>query len=226
MKLSQFLAGTAFSVMTTTALALPITVNVVSADWTNVVGGNNINFVDTDGQVGNEEVRWGSGFNGGPQSGYRFDGSAPAAFTVETDDDFVLGDFSHFNFPILPGGAPSSLVLNISAELSVDGVALSEGPFDFQFLHNETPNNCNTGPNCANDLISLSNLTTSDTFTVNNVDYTLDILGFQTGGDLVNTFSTIEGQTSTAGLVGCFSAVLPTPVSAPGSLALMGLGLI
>lgn len=216
----KMLAGIAGIALSAQAFALPITVNVVGADFHDPVGGAYINYFDTDGIAGNEEIRWGSGAE---QSGYRFDSSAPPAFTVETGTQFSLGDFTHYNYPISAGTAISGVMLDVVTNLTVDGVPLSEGPFTFSFLHDETTNGCSPLPECANDLISLSNLVSSDSFNVGGVDYTLNLLGFVQGGVFTEFFSTTENATNTAELIASFSAV--TSVPEPGSLILMGLGL-
>ena len=85
----NILAGIALSAAAAQASAVPVTVNVVGADFNNPVGGSSLNFYNTDGIAGNEEIRWGTP-HAGDQSGYRFDASAPPAFTVETDTQFSL----------------------------------------------------------------------------------------------------------------------------------------
>lgn len=213
------LAGLAGAALSTQVAAVPITVDMVGADFNSPVGGSSLNFFDTDGIAGNEEIRWG---DASVQSGYRFDSSAPPAFVVETDTQFSLGDFTHFNYPVPLGSAITGVMLDVVTNLTIDGVPLSEGPFTFSFQHNETPNSCSPQPNCANDLISLANLVTTDTFSVNGTDYTLNLLGFMQNGVFTEFFSTFENQTNTAQLIASFSAVT---VPEPGALLLLGLGL-
>ncbi|MGB1220545.1 MAG: THxN family PEP-CTERM protein [Alcanivoracaceae bacterium] len=213
------LAGIAATAVSAAAFAVPVTVDVVGSDFNSPVGGANINYVDTDGVAGNEEIRWGTG---SLQSGYRFDAAAPPAFTVETDTQFSLGNFTHFNYPITAGTAISSVQLDVVTDLTVDGQSISEGPFTFSFLHDETTNSCSPQPTCANDLINLSNLVSSDTFAVNGTTYTLSLLGFVQNGVFTEFFSTLENQTNTAQLIASFSAVT---VPEPGTLLLLGLGL-
>lgn len=216
------LAATTALLLAAPVMAVPVTINTVSADFNNVVGGTNVNYVNSDGLVGNEEVRWGT-TSGGNQSGYRFDSSAPPSFVVETGTQFSLGNFTHFNYPITSGTSITGLSLNIMADLNVDGSPISEGPFVFSFLHNETPNSCHPLPTCANDIVSISNLVGTDSFSVNGVDYTLTLLGFMQGGIFTEYFSTVEGLTNTAQLIASFQTV--TPVPEPGTLALLAAAL-
>lgn len=202
--------------------AIPITINTVDSDWTNVVGGGtSLNFVDTDGMAGNEEIRWGSAR---VQSGYRFDSGAPPAFAVETGEQFTLGYFTHFNNPIF-GSSIASAQLEISTSLTINGTMVFEGPFAFSFSHNETPNSCRPQPSCANDIVSFANLSTSDTFEVDGQQLTLELLGFEQGGVFTDTFSTVEGQTNVAQLHAIFR--MPSQaIPEPASVTLFSLGVL
>lgn len=205
----------------TSSYAIPVTINFVGANWTNVEGGGDtVGFYDTDGIAGNEEVRWGIPATNAGQSGYRFDSAAPPAFTVETGDVFTLGDFTHTNQPVFE--SITSAQLDISANLMIAGSMLGEGPFTFSFLHEETTNDCEPQPDCANDVVSFTNLVSSDSFFVDGVGYTLELMGFSVDGMTTSEFSTFEGQTNVAQL----QAVFTTAVPEPGALALVGLGLM
>ena len=207
-------------VFSTSLYALPVTINTVGADWSNVIGGaGTVSYYDTDGIAGNEEIRWGIPAET-DQSGYRFDSAAPPAFTVETGEVFTLGDFTHTNQPVWE--SISSAQLNITADLMIGGSSLSEGPFTFSFLHDETTNACDPQPECANDMVSFTSLLTSDSFFVDGVEYTLDLIGFSVDGMTTTEFSTFEGQTNVAQLQAVFRT---TSVPEPASLALLGLGL-
>jgi len=208
------------------AFALSITVDTVSANWNNLVGGSNISYVNTDGLAGNEEIRWGVGSPVATvNSGYRFDSAAPPSMVVNTGDVFSFGNLTHFNNPIFSGGGISGAQLNITTDLTIGGVPLTEGPFTFSFIHNETPNSCSPQPNCANDIVSFSNLVTSDTFTVAGQMYTLNLLGFSYNGVTTNSFSSPEGGNNTAQLLGSFSAPIVT-VPEPSTLGIFALSMV
>jgi len=221
------LAGLSFLLLffSSPLYALPVTVLTVGADWTNVQDALSVvSYFDTDGIAGNEEIRWGDPASDQGQSGYRFDGAAPPEFTVETGDVFSLGDFTHTNQPVW--GSITGAQLDISMDLMINGVMLGEGPFSFSFIHDETTNACDTtlNPDCANDLVSFANLSTSDTFMVDGVEYTLDLIGFSVDGVFMTEFSTIEGQSNTAQLLATFTTASSVP--APPAFILMALGLI
>ena len=203
------------------ANALPVTINAVGADWSNVVGGaGTVDFIDSDGIAGNEEIRWGIPAET-EKSGYRFDSAAPPALAVETGEVFTLGNFTHTNQPIWE--SISSAQLNITTSLMVGGFMLGEGPFTFSFLHNETSNACEPLPDCANDMVSFSNLITSDSFLVDGIEYTLDLIGFSVGGVTTSEFSTFERQTNTAQLQAVFRT---TSIPEPAPIMLLSLGLL
>ena len=212
-----------FLLFSTSIYALPVTVNFVGADWTNVEGGaGTVGYYNTDGIAGNEEIRWGTPATSAGQSGYRFDSAAPPAFTVETGSIFTLGDFTHTNQPVFD--SITSAQLNITTNLMIGGSMLGEGPFTFSFLHNETTNACDPQPDCANDIVSFTNLVSSDSFFVDGIEYTLELIGFSVDGVTTSDFSTYEGQTNVAQLQAIFTTTSSVPE--PGALALLGLGLV
>ena len=205
--------------------ALPVTVVSIGADWTNVQPIDEtsvVSYFDNDGITGNEEITWGNPASDQGQSGYLFEGSAPPEFVVETGDIFSLGDFTHTNQPVF--GSITGAQLNITMDLMIGGLMLGEGPFSFSFLHDETNNNCDTSPTCANDLVSFASMTTSDIFTVDGIEYTLDLIGFSVDGVFMTEFSTVEGQMNTAQLLGTFTVAQSVP--APPALVLLALGLV
>jgi hypothetical protein len=105
----------------------------------------------------------------------------------------------------------------------IGGSMLSEGPFTFSFLHNETSNACEPLPDCANDLVSFSNLVTSDSFLLDGIGYTLDLIGFSVDGLTASEFSTFERQTNIAQLQAVFRS---TSIPEPTPIMLLGLGLL
>jgi len=191
-----------------------ISVDSVTGSWSGVVGGDEVT-----GQ-GSNEIRWGVPFpdSTGPKSGYRFDGAAPAAFLATIDNEFTLGDFTHFNFPI--SGGISSAVLGIDLQISIDGNPFGD-ILSFDFTHDETSNGGEAG--CCNDIVGFDSMSTSDSFVLDGTAYTLNLSGFSVDGVLTENFSTIEGQSNVAQLRGAFTAV---SVPEPGTLALLGLGLV
>jgi len=205
------------------AAAAVIGIDVVRANWTNVVGGTDVNFVDTDGLAGNEELRWGTPLET-DQSSYRFDGAAPPSIDIAVDTPFTLGTFTHVNAPQAAGTSIDGAQLGLTVGLTVDGVASEEGPFLFSFLHDETPNDCAPQPNCADDVVSVGPMTDSATVTIDGVVYTLAFTSFIRNGLPVEEFFSPEGSINMVQLQAILTAV-PMQVPEPASLGLFGLAI-
>lgn len=203
------------------ALAAPITVESIVADFNNHTGGEYVSYMDADGNGGNESISWGASV--GAASGYAFNASAPPMFNIETDTEFSLGTFTHFNYPIYES-AITGVDFDITMDLTIAGTPVSEGPFTFNFAHEETTNSC-SGINCSDDHVTFSNLVTSDTFMIGGDVYTLELLGFRYNGIFAESFSTVERERNDAELVAIFRAPT-TDVPEPGTLLLLTLGLI
>lgn len=187
-------------------------------------------------------IRWGTPFPPNTfRSGYDYTAvPGPLDFIVNPPPSTagqLAGTFNHVNFPIT-GTFLQTVQLDIEADVAVDAFPQGKFHFIFDFTHDETPNNANPckygGANgqgvningCA-DQVTVTGSTLTQTFTVAGVQYTLDVLGFSQDGGITTTnkFLTIENSNNTAGLYARVSAVTPT-VPEPGSLALLGLGLL
>jgi hypothetical protein len=207
-------AGVLSASLALPAFAATISIDSVTGSWSDVVGGANVS-----GQ-GSNQILWGVPSNEfDRQSGYTFDGAAPAAFEVDLDTRFTLGDFTHDNFTIRSGGGIDSAVLSLTLGISIDSEPFGD-LLSFNFFHNETPN---TGEGCCNDIVTFDGLSTSDTFVVGGTAYTLDLVGFRVDDVLMPEFSTQEGTSNVAQLRGIFTAA---QVPEPGTLALLSLGLV
>ena len=68
------------------AVAASLTLNSVTGNWTNPIGGGS-----TVTGVGTNDIRWGSPILGGPKSAFKFESAAPPSVTFETGTNFVLG---------------------------------------------------------------------------------------------------------------------------------------
>jgi hypothetical protein len=178
-----------------------IDLNSVSGTWNSALnseGGTPTNFSGG----GTNFIHWGNPSRQQPNnSGYQFVGNAPPTVTgISVDTPFLLGSFTHFNFPIT-GNSLASVNLNISTMLNINN-SPTQVNSTFQFLHNETPNiRTAQNPNCCNDIVTfLNNIQQSQIFNIGGIDYTVTLLGFSSvlNGPLLQQFSTIEGQANTA----------------------------
>jgi len=212
-----------------TAAAFPVNLESVQGAWGTPTGGSNIQ------GVGTSEIRWGTGektcawfsCSTGPQSGYGFEGPADLPKAITSDDEFVLGTFTHYNNPIT-GEAITGVNLDVYATFATTGDnGTVTGPYTFEFLHNETPN---VGQKCilifcwdiekdVDDIVRLDNMIESSEFQFGSNIYSLSLLGFATGED---EFETEEGKATTIDLLAKLNV---RSVPEPGTLALLGLGL-
>ena len=190
-----------------------VSVSDVTGIWT-AANGAPVNGLNSN------EILWGGG---NQQSGYRFDGvTPPVQGPFAVGQNFTLGTFTHFNFPISP---PS--ITDATLEVTVVGTATNGNvvPFSltstFEFDHNETPNQPNDVPD---EVTPTANFPLSDTLTIDGIDYLFTTEGFDLQGA---TFLTAEGQSNAADLVGSFVRVPgQADVPVPATYALLGAGLI
>jgi len=231
---SAFVAAVVLSA--TPSSAATITFSNMVATWSDVVGGTNVNFAGNG--TGDATIQWGTPVNQPNQSGYNFEGLGVPIEVVlppSPTPDFVLGEFTHFNFPIRVGTSLSSVRLTIGTDVEVDGSPLGNYSFVYDVLHNETPNGANpcadggangVGVNingCADNVSTQFNAL-SDSFQIGSDLYTLDIRGFLLNGNPLLSFWTIENQENTAQVLARVQ-LTTQQVPEPMTLALVGSGL-
>lgn len=168
--------------------------------------------------IGTNQLNWGE-----PQftrqSGYHFEAQGP--FEVESETPFVIGTFTHQNFPVR-GQILESAQLKVSFRIAglADPIAST-----FSFVHDETLNDQDTCPNgldnrvginvggCADRVTVALNEGQSQRFEIDGASYVLDVLGFQYDGVPLGAFWTQENQENQAQLIARFTT--ETPPAAP-----------
>lgn len=230
---------TGLSILLLISLLFPLptaalTLSKVEGFWGNVVGDSHIKFLyDLPIGYGNgleDQVRWGEGAYGGPQSGLGFTGTASGT-SFDIEDVFEIGQLRHFNNPIYANTAAALTELTISLSFS-DPAGLA-GTFDFTFAINETPNT--PGPPLSDDIITFPASLPTQTFDISGRAYTLELLGFgNSPGTFTSYFRSPEGTTNRTLLWGRITSPSPEPpipppeptVPEPGTIFLLSAGLI
>ncbi len=209
------------AMMAGSALAGTVTVSDIKGSWINIAPGSGISV--TDNGTDSPSLRWGDPATWRGKSGYDFDASPDIITVVPPDTQVTLGQFTHLNNPIY-GTSLESATLQVDLNVNVDGSDIGMYTFYFDFTHDETNN---TGSGCCNDLITVTTNSMSQMFQIGGVNYTLSVLGFNVGGQIVETFSTKEKRNNYADLIATITAVneVPLPAALPLFLAgLAGLG--
>ena len=211
-------ASAALAMVGSSAIAASITVTDITGTWGNATGAA----VTGDGT---DTISWGSPATSDGASSYNFE--AANVPIVDPGSPFVIGDFTHNNFPVFPPSITGA-DLTVTVEGDIDGQAFSLGGV-FQFSHFETPNGANPcaagGTNPCPDLVTYLGATGlfGDTIVVDDTEFVLSLTGFADG----LTFLTAEGESNSAQLFAEFTAdpfLAPIPLPAAGWMLLLGVG--
>ncbi|MEM8641411.1 MAG: THxN family PEP-CTERM protein [Cyanobacteria bacterium P01_G01_bin.54] len=205
--------------------AKALTLNSTTGHWRNPNGGAFIEYQ----QVKQEnQIRWGFPaywLETGGKSGLGFLGMGTTE--LEAGERFNLGRLRHYNQTIWYG-APGQV--DLSLNLNLEGVGLKT--FNYVLNIEETPNQVGTcayfSVTACADRITWSNALATESFFLDEIEYTLELVGFSTalGGALVDEFISQEGGNSDAFLYAKLTALHPPVTHAvpePGSmLAMLG----
>ena len=186
------------------AQAIPFSVDMVDGVWSSVAPGGAAS------GVGTNQIMWGTPVYRSQQSGYLFEGAAPPAIVGNVGDQFDIGTFTHINYPIT-GSSITNATLDVTFDLTIDGVFFNDVMFSFMFEHEETPN---SGAN-PDDIVTFVNPAQDQAVIANGQSYLVQLLGFEVGGNLVDEFFTKEKYTNTAELVAVITptSVVPEPMT-------------
>lgn len=226
-------AATLLAVSLGDVSAANITIPTVSSNWHDTLGGTNVvenvsfGRVDADPGDGFNQARWGepgtSATSG--RSGLGFQGLAPLS-GIAINTAFQIGELRHYNWTLRLGTGASSSQLDLSAALEIDGVGSPGSPYNFTtaLTIDETPNSepcAYPSATPCSDRITFEQVGTSDTFTIDGVEYTFQVIGFGPTPDaLIDEFISKEGGDSTTPLWARITQATH-PVSEPGSFVLL-----
>ncbi|NJN88095.1 MAG: PEP-CTERM sorting domain-containing protein [Leptolyngbyaceae cyanobacterium SL_7_1] len=207
------------------ALAATLTATSITGSWNNVVltdgsvdGGGTLTGVGTD------QIRWGT--TEGDKSGFDFTASS-TPLAIDTEIDFSLGEFTHFNFPVFP---PSVTSADLNVSLDFGGTVQA---FTYTFTNEETTNTIGGCPafqqstTACDDRITFGTGFTSSSFLIGTQEYTLQLVGFVESGStsVVSEFITEENAANRAALVGRLTT--PPPVeTVPEPMAIAALSVV
>lgn len=180
------------AIITPTLLLGAVTMQSIKGVWTSKTGGKNVTGLNT------PTLSWGAKTK--YRSAYNFTPVKPAIFNVVLGTPFNLGTFTHINKLIPINTAITSATLTTSLKLKIDGTTQNLS-FNFNFLHNETPNLSSVCPplGLCDDIVTLTNnsLSTHE-FIVNGVTYEFKLLGFFINNQLFTSFHTKEKMSNSA----------------------------
>jgi VCBS repeat-containing protein len=170
-------------------VAEAISVNGLAAGWVGPFDPHVDFKYNTDGDSQFEKIDWGTDSG---RSSYVFT-DAPALVgsggaTVDPGTPFVLGTFTHDNYPISLGTAISAARLQVTFNLLIGG-QLVHVDHTLEFDHNETPN---SGPH-PDDIVTIINGTGLLPISVGGRDYTLS---FEFAGGLSQITTAENASTS------------------------------
>ncbi|NEO84232.1 MAG: PEP-CTERM sorting domain-containing protein [Spirulina sp. SIO3F2] len=194
--------------------AQAITLNSTTGTWSNPDGGAFIEY-----QTVNQEnqIRWGFPaywVETGGKSGLGFLGTGTTE--MEVGEVFNLGRLRHYNKTIWYG-APGQV--DLSLNLDFEGVGVKS--FNYALDIEETPNQEGTcayfSVTACADRITWTNAIASESFFLDEIEYTLELIGFSAsvGGALVDEFISQEGGNSDAFLYAKLTALNPPASQSP-----------
>ncbi|MCB1136991.1 MAG: THxN family PEP-CTERM protein [Chlamydiia bacterium] len=193
----------AFVASTSSTQAIVVEVDNVDGVWTSV------DPVGSATGIGTNEIRWGTPASYSGKSGYNFNGVTPPTVVTSDSTPFLLGTFTHINYPIT-GTSITQAELSVDFDLTIDGIVFNNTTFTYTFLHNETPNN---GPN-PDDIVTFVNPSPGQMVIANGQGYVVEILGFEVGGNIVSQFYTKENKMNSANLIAQVRQVgIPEPTT-------------
>lgn len=227
------------------AVAVPASANTViidpiSAAFSNATGGAGVVIFAPGAST---SINWGTGGT----SGYDF-AAATTPLNVPVvvngvSSPFALGDFTHRNQPIGSGSGITGVRLTITYGVALDdgmNPVVPIGNFNavFDVDHWETPNAADpcadggangVGVNvngCADRVKISLNTGLTQFFKVDGISYTLNISGFEIGGNPTDVFWTTERADNKASLIGTIVARSVIPEPATWAMMILGFGMV
>jgi hypothetical protein len=153
-------------------------------------------------------------------------GYTGTSFNVNDNDAFVFGSLDYFNGSIPADTGADSVDLSVMLSFSSPLAMIENFVFDLALI-----NTLNTSdPNASADIVNFDNTVSSNFFSADGIDYTLEFLGFGTlsgsGFTVEDSFRVLEGGSANVNLVGRITSTPGAAVPEPATLLLFGLGFL
>lgn len=184
------------------------------------------------------QVRWGSPYNSlNAKSGLGFTGLE--ALELSAGQVFNVGTLRHYNHTI-SSAAPIGIQADMSLTLNFNDASIGQQTFDFELNIDETMNHASahaggvcpyltTGNGCS-DAITWSNSIGNQSFSIDGLDYNLELVGFADSfdGELVDKFVSQEQRVSETNLYARLVQIdtRPPVQDIPEPTSLLGLGVL
>ncbi len=162
----------------------------------------------TDG-VGTTDFSWGEPASSSDVSSRL--GYSGSLFSINENDEFIFGTMTYFNGTIVNGTGATGVDLDVS--LSFGTPSGLEEDFAFNLGLINSPNS--SDPIASADYVNFDNSVSSNFFTSDGVDYTLEFLGFGSlaGGGFTeeSSFHIFENEGAQVDLIGRITSTPGTP---------------
>lgn len=199
-------------------------------EWDNVISKSwDIYEVNNNDAGGLADFNWGQPYGTPFNNQFTFDGvgsDGDDGWHANTEEAFLIGDFFYQNGDTLYASGIKGVDLNLSLSI-VDPFAQFDS-YDFGFKITNTFNT--TGdPVLDGDIVTLQNFISETMFTYNEIEYTLELLGFSTDGGVSFSydFSSPESSNAKAGIYAKITATNQSaPIPEPSTIILTGIGLL
>jgi hypothetical protein len=147
------------------------------------------------------------------------------SFVTETENLFSFGTLGYYNGAIPSGTGADAVDLSVDLTLTIPD---ADESFNFTLGLINTLNT--TDPNASADYVQFNNLFPTSTFSLDGVDYTLELFGFGTltgaGFTSIDGFHVLENSSASAELIGRVTANIPSSVPEPASMSLLLCGVL
>ncbi len=243
-KWSLFLLAASVFLCMTAGSSIAVTFSgTASGEFVNeyVIYSTNIYSITNNDNGDKAYFNWGEPSATPYDSQFTFDGvgsDQEPGWTANAEESFLIGDFTYRNGSTHHSGGVLGIDLSITLQL-LDPLYLTDSyTFNFSientqniYTYADYPELTQEERNALNgDIVHAESAFSDTVFTYDDIDFTLELLGFSTdGGETIRTdFSSPERNSAIAGVYARITSDIPStePVPEPSTIFLMGFGVI